>query len=350
MTIKHIAKFCLLASAFCVPATAMAADPLYVLESQTVLPSTDTDWDYMKLDEVTDRLFIARRRDGLTVFDLKTRKAVTLPNSVGANGPLLVPEFNRGYVAMTDGTLLSFDLKTLKVLDRLRLDAEGLNGAVYDPATKRVQVVTGTRAVNSAFFTIDAATGKLIGKKEFPFRKMDDPAPDGRGHLYASTRRQATILKLDSTTLEEKARWQVKDCEATVSVEYQEKTDLLVIGCRGVKPVLTAINTATGEQLATVPIGQGIDGLGIDEKRHRVVVAAGASAQLGVLQQEGAAGFRLLGNVATRPLARIMQLDSKSGKVHLITAEHTVGLPDAAGVVPTTYHPNSFVVMTYRPQ
>src|SRR5688572_12714315 len=215
MTIKHLAKFCLLSSALWTCGSAMAADPLYVLESQTVLPSTDTDWDYMKLDEARDRLFIARRGDGLTVFDLKTRKALTLPNSVGANGPLLIPELNRGYVAMTDGTLLSFDLKTLKVLDRLRLDGEGLNGAVYDPSTKRVQVVTGTRAVNSAFFTIDAATGKLIGKKEFPFRKMDDPAPDGRGHLYASTRRQATILKLDSRTLEEKARWQVKDCEQT---------------------------------------------------------------------------------------------------------------------------------------
>lgn len=350
MKFKYASCFALLGSVPWFSMAGMATEPLYVLESQTVLPSTDTDWDYMKLDETNGRLFIARRRDGLTIFDLKTREHVTLPNSDGANGPLLVPEFNRGYVAMTDGTLLSFDLKTLNVLSRIRLDTEGLNGAVYDPSTKMVQVVTGSRAVNSTYFTIDAATGKLMGQKSFPFRKMDDPAPDGQGHLYASTRRNATILKLDSRTLEEEGRWQVKDCEQTVAVEYQHETGLLLIGCRGEKPVFTAIDTATGQQLGTVPIGQNIDGMGTDDARHRILVSTGGSASLGVIQQEGLKGFRLLGNVATRPMGRIMQVDSKTGKVYLITAEHTIGVAESGAAAPVTYHPNSFVVMTYRPQ
>ncbi|WP_204351709.1 YncE family protein, partial [Klebsiella variicola] len=81
----------------------------------------DTDWDYIRLDPHGSRLFIARRKDGLTVYDVDRRKVIgTVANSAGANGPLLLPQYNRGYVAMTDGSLLSFDLKTLAVIERIR--------------------------------------------------------------------------------------------------------------------------------------------------------------------------------------------------------------------------------------
>ncbi|WP_204309391.1 hypothetical protein, partial [Enterobacter cloacae] len=80
------------------------------------------------------------RKDGLTVYDVDRRKVIgTVANSAGANGPLLLPQYNRGYVAMTDGSLLSFDLKTLAVIERIRLAEDGgLNGVVHDPATKRI--------------------------------------------------------------------------------------------------------------------------------------------------------------------------------------------------------------------
>ncbi|MBN8799536.1 MAG: hypothetical protein J0H45_09290, partial [Stenotrophomonas nitritireducens] len=122
----------LLAAGAAFPAT--AGDTLYQLENTTRLPSTDTDWDYIRLEPHGSRLFMARRKDGLTVFDVDTRKVLaTVENSAGANGPLLLPQFDRGYVAMTDGSLLSFELKSLKVIDRIRLaDDGGLNGVVFD--------------------------------------------------------------------------------------------------------------------------------------------------------------------------------------------------------------------------
>jgi len=82
-----------------------AAGPLYTLENATTLPSTNTGWDYMSFDSATGRLFLDRRLDGLTVFDIDTHSATTVENSKGANGALLVPEFNRVYVACTDGTV-----------------------------------------------------------------------------------------------------------------------------------------------------------------------------------------------------------------------------------------------------
>ena len=64
---------------------APAVDPLYRLAAATTLASTDTDWDYIKLEPDGTRLFIARRKDGLTVYDTQTRQVVgQVANSQGA--------------------------------------------------------------------------------------------------------------------------------------------------------------------------------------------------------------------------------------------------------------------------
>lgn len=326
--------------------------PLYVLERSATLSSTNTDWDYIKFQQGTSRLFMARRKDGLTVFDVDKNVPIgTVANSTGANGPLLLPQFNRGYAAMTDGSLLSFNLETLQVIDRVKLDPGGLNGVVYDPATMRVHAVVGSRPTPpSTWYTLDAATGKVLGTRAFPFRKMDDPAPDGKGRIFAPARYDRVILTLNSRTLEETARWNV-DCEQVVAVEYQERTNRVLVGCRGDKPVFLALDPADGREVARIPIGKGIDGMAVDETRHRIVTCNGADSSMTVIRQNGPDSYQLLGNIQTRPQARVMQLDEHTGRLFTVTADATFPAPGSDGAaVPPVFHPNSFTVLTYRPQ
>lgn len=346
---KFAAAF--LAGLFATAAIA-AEGPLYTIESETRLASTNTDWDYIKLEPGTARLFIARRKDGLTVFDINTRTVLaTVPNSIGANGPLLLPQYNRGYSAMTDGSVLSFDLSTLKPIDRVKLDEGGLNTASYDPATRRVQVIVGSRKEPASnWYTLDAATGRLLGKKTFPFKKMDEPGIDGRGNLYAPVRYDRLMLKLDSQTLEEKARWQV-DCEMVVAVEYQHHTDRLLVACRGVKPVFLVLDPADGREIARLPIGQNVDGLVVDEARHRIVTSNGNDSSMTVIRQDGPDSYTLLGNIQTRPQARVMQIDEKTGRLITVTADATSPAPGADGSASAqVFHANSFTVLTYKPE
>jgi DNA-binding beta-propeller fold protein YncE len=351
VSLKPLLQICAVAAAaFAAPA--MANGPLYSLDHETALPSTDTDWDYSKLEPGGSRLFMARRKDGLVVYDVDShRQIAVISNSIGANGPLLLPAHNRGYVAMTDGSLLSFDLKTLKTIDRVRLAQDGgLNGAMYDPSTGQIIVVTGQRPQTSTWYRIDPATGRLLGTKSFPFTKMDDPASDGRGNLFAPARYDNVILKLDAKTLEEKARWAVGDCIQPTAVEYQAHGNRLLVGCRGDKPVLLAIDADSGRIVATVPIGRGIDGLAIDERRHRVLTSNGVDANLSVIEQSGADGYRLLGNVMTRPNAKIMQIDERDGRLFIVTADHSLIAGDKGGAPTPYYHPNRFTVLTYAPR
>lgn len=330
---------------------AQAVDPLYRLVAAPTLPSTDSDWDYIKLEPNGQRLFIARRKDGLTVYDVETRKVIgQVANSVGANGPLLLPQFNRGFVAMTDGSVLIFDLKTLAVIERRKLAEDGgLNTVTFDPSTGHVLAVVGSRDKESSWFTLDPKTGKTLGTKVFPFKKMDEPAPDGRGHLYAPARYDNLLLRLDSKTLAEEARWTI-DCTQVVAVEYQHDTDRILIACRGDDPVFIALNAKTGAQIAKLPIGKGVDGMAVDEKRHRIVTSNGGSSSLSVIRQDGPDSYTLLGHVQTRPQARVLQLDPRSGRLFTVTADSTVAPTVDKAVKPAeSFHANSFTVLEYEP-
>lgn len=334
-----------------VPSAAQTVDPLYRLDTAISLTSIDTDWDYIKLEPGSTRLFIARRKDGLTVYDVDTRQVVgQVENSAGANGPLLLPQFNRGYVAMTDGSLLIFDLKSLAVIERRKLAEDGgLNTVTFDRSTGRVHAVVGVREASSTWYTLDAKTGRSLGKTVFPFRKMDEPAPDGKGHLFAPVRYDNLLLRLNSKTLAEEARWPV-DCDQVVAVEYQAQTDRLLIACRGDKPVFLALDGISGRQLAKIPIGKGVDGMAVDERRHRVITSNGGSSSLTVISQNGPDDYALLGNVQTRPQARVLQIDEHSGRLFTVTADSTTAPPKSGVDKPVeSYHPDSFVVLTYRP-
>lgn len=318
----------------------------YVMTARTTLPSTDTGWDYVKFEPGTSRLFMGRLKDGLTVYDVDRGRAImTMENSVGANGPVLLPEYGRGYVAMADGSLLSFDLKTLKVIARTPLANDGgLNSGSLDPATGRLHIITGSRPKEATWFSIDAATGRLLATTRFPFRKMDDPAADGKGALYAPARLDGIVLKLDSRTLKEQARWDV-GCNVS-KMKYLAATNRLLGACVGDKPSVFLMDPATGTVLSRVTIGKGLDALAYDEDRGRIV-SSNYEGSMTVIRRDGDR-LELVANVRTQFGARMMDIDHRNGRLYLVNADST-DFPGADGEEITRYHPDSFRVETWQP-
>lgn len=343
-----------LAAACCLSATSVfAGDIFYKISKSAVLPSSDTWWDYIKVQSGSSHLYMARVHDGLTVFDVDTFKTIkTIENSTGANGPLLLPEYNRGYIAMTDGSLLSVNLETLETIDRIPLDQKvGLNSGIYDPATKQVYFISGTREQGAMWYILDAASGKPVGTQHFPFSKMDDPATDGKGTLYAPARYDNVILKLNSKTFEELDRW---DMPCNVSkVQFQSSTNRLFAACLSFDKasLLLVIDPDTGKEIARAPIGTIMDALVVDEKNKRIITANGGDATLSVIGQKNADEYALLGTVATRPGARMMHIDERTGKLYVVHAESSTTAPTRENPDgDQTYHSDTFTVTEYEPQ
>ncbi|MBL4639347.1 MAG: hypothetical protein JKY57_02340 [Kordiimonadaceae bacterium] len=327
-----------------------AVDLLYTETDRVTLPSSNTWWDYIKMQPGSSHLYMARVKDGLTVFDVDTNKVVTtIENSIGANGPLLLPDYNRGYIAMTDGTLLTVNLETLKPIERKQLANDGgLNSGFFDPATKLVHFITGTREKESTWFTIDPATGKLLSKKTFPFRKMDDAATDGKGTIFAPVRYDNIIMKLKSDTLEEFDRWTVS-CNVK-KIYYQTHSDRIFGACGGDKPTFFVLNAQTGEEIASIEIGRDLDAMVIDEKRQRIITANGEGS-LTVIGQDGPNTFKKLGTIYTSVGARMMHIDDRTGRLFVVNATETITPADPkTGDTDYEYHADTFVVATFTPQ
>jgi hypothetical protein len=343
--------------ALCIAGQTLSAQPsdtnktslLYRQISETNLPSTASDWDYAKMEPNSNRLFIARMDDGLTVFDVDTNQVIgTVANSTGANGPLLLPEYNRGYVAMTDGSLLSFELDTLKYIDRIKLDEEGLNSGVYDPSTRLIHFITGTGQTQSNWYSLDAKTGKLIRKTTFPFKKMDDPAIDGQGFIYAPVRYDDIVLKLESKTLKEVARWPA-GCHVS-KMNWVKEAGRLVGACLSDAPSVFVMHPKTGAVTARVPIGSYLDGIGIDTSRRRIVTSS-SEGRLDVIGYDMGDKLTFLGSVSTEPEARMSAMDHRNGRIYVVNARFTATPDiDGDGEDEQHWHPDSFSVKTFEPE
>ena len=78
----------------------VVAGPFYRLESAlTIKSSSLPNWDYLSLDAERSLLYIARREDGVLIYDTIARKITgALEKTRGGNATTLVPAFDRGFV------------------------------------------------------------------------------------------------------------------------------------------------------------------------------------------------------------------------------------------------------------
>ena len=332
------------------PAPAASAyAPAWYAESAQTLPSSGTGWGTIALDAAGNRLFVARQQDGLLVWDTRTREAGTVEDSKGAIAPVIVAEFGRAYVAMVDGTMLTLDLKTLKPLARTELGVGDLNDGVYDEANKRLYMISGTRPEKTVWVAIDAATGQVLGRTEFNSRTMDTPAVGDDGVLYATMRDRGLLQQLDPKDLSLQKTWRLGDCTQPAATEWDAVAKRVLIACRGDKPVFIALDPAAGV-VATVPIGRGVDGLVMDPERHLIVTANGADGTMSVIRQDSPNDYSLVETIATRPMARTLAIDPVTRRLFSVTASFTqpVAGPDGK-LPPAVFHPDSFTILTYRP-
>lgn len=194
----------LLCGALSVCAAAGAASSLLArIAHATVLLGSGHSWGFAALEPTRSYLWLARRENGLTVFDTARRKPLrTLEGSQGANGVGLVPAFDRAYVANTDGSLGAVRLSDMPMLRRFAVSDANLNTVVFEPLTKRVFVSSGRRAGSSIIYVLDPASGRIVAQRDLDIKKIDPPLAPGDGTLLLPMRDEGKVMRLDAATLE----------------------------------------------------------------------------------------------------------------------------------------------------
>src|SRR5207247_2225960 len=166
----------------------------------------------------------------------------------GLHGVAVASELGRGFISATDpGSVTIFDLKTLAVIDKVRV-GDDPNGIIYDPKTKRV--FTADRG-SKRMTAIDAKTGKIVATTEDLGGRTEHLAADGAGHVFLNMQDKGALLKLDAQTLKIMETWPTAPCAQPSSMDMDRAHQRVVIGCRGERPLLTVADAKSGKTVGT---------------------------------------------------------------------------------------------------
>jgi DNA-binding beta-propeller fold protein YncE len=295
-------------------------------------------WDYLTVDSQTHRLFVPRSTHTLVIDANSGKTLADIPGQKSAHGVALVPEVGRGFISDGggNGAVIVFDLKSYAVLGRIAAEPDA-DGIIYDPALKRVLVVSGDKGVLMSFSpTIDPAKGRI----DPPIELGGSPeflAADGSGKVYVNLMDKDAVAVVDMKARKVIARWPVAPGGTPVGMALDTHKKQLYIGGR--KPAkLVVMSTDNGKILSALPIGEGVDATKIDS---REIFASCRDGSLTVARESSPGKFSVEQVVKTAIGARTMGVDPTTHRIYLPTAG-TTGRPSAK--------PGSFMIVVVAKQ
>jgi DNA-binding beta-propeller fold protein YncE len=275
-------------------------------------------WDYLTVDPQTHRLFVPRSTHTL-VIDANSGKTLgDIPGQKSAHGVAIVPEAGRGFISDGggDGAVIVFDLKSYAVLGKIAAQPDA-DGIIYDPALKRVLLVSGDKGVLMSFSPdIDPVKGRI----DPPIELGGSPeflAADGSGKVYVNLMDKDAVAVVDLKARKVIARWPVSPGGTPVGMAIDTTKRQLYIGGR--KPAkLVVMSTDNGKVLSALPIGQGVDAAKVDSGE---IFASCRDGSLTVARENAPGKFTVEQVVKTATGARTMGIDSVTHRIYLPTAE-----------------------------
>jgi DNA-binding beta-propeller fold protein YncE len=303
---------------------AVAFAPPYTVAHRTAL-GADGGWDYLAVDTGAHRLYISRGTH-VQVVNTDTDSLVgDLPNTPGVHGIALNLATHRGYTSNgRDSTVTVFDLRTLAVLKSVHVPARNPDAIFFDAVSQRVFTFNGGSANTTAIdVSADTVVGNLAlgGKPEFA-------TSDGRGTIFVNIEDTHEIVQFDAKTLTVKQRWNLAGCEDPTGQAIDRTHQRLFAVCGN--KVMVVINSITGKAVASVPIGDGSDGVMFDDARQ-LAVSSNGEGSMTFVHEDSPDKYTVVQTLPTMARARTLTIDPRTHRLYTVSAEFgTAPAPTAA--------------------
>ena len=271
-------------------------------------------WDYVVADAAGGRVYIAHG-DRLSVVDGRTLKPVgdVVGLKGGAHGTYVAAAQGLGFTDDGEaGKAVAFDLKTLAV--RATLDAAPDADAIAGDA-RRVYVIDG----DSGLITVINAAGPKVVTTIKVGGSLEAAAMDGRGHLFVNGAERGEIVRIDAATNAVTARWPVPDCKSPHGLAIDPERHRLFTSC--VNGRLDVVDSDSGREVASAPIGLGTDSAAFDPVRRRIFSSNGRDGTISVIEEVNADTYRPLQPIATQVSGRTMAVDASTGRLFVAAAD-----------------------------
>jgi len=332
--------FALILAAATMVAIPAAAQKSYKLADRVKLGG-EGGWDYLTYDSGANRLFITRGTH-VMVVDAKTLKPTgDITDLQGVHGVALAPELGHGFITSGgDNMLVIFDLKTLKVLDKVKV-GERPDAVLYDASAKRVYTFNAKTQDSTL---VDAATGNVVGTVPLG-GKPETGVADGKGNVYVNIEDRSEIARIDTAKLTVAEHYPMAGCDEPSALAIDVAHRRLFAGC-GSK-VMAVVDPDAGKLVTTVDIGSGVDAGAFNPKTQQIFMSCGEGV-LTVIHEDSPNKYSVVQSVPTVKRARTMALDAASSIVYSVTAQFDPA-PPPAGQRPKMIA-DTFELLVIRPE
>ena len=312
----------LLTTAAALLAIPAAAQKSYKLADRVKLGG-EGGWDYLTYDEKDHRVFITRGTH-VMVVDAKTLKPTgDITGLQGVHGVALAHDLGKGYISSGgDNMLVIFDLKSLSVLDKVKV-GERPDAILYDASAKRVYTFNAKTQDATVF---DAKAGKVIGAVPLG-GKPETGVADGKGNVYVNIEDHSEIVRIDTAKLTVAEHYPMAGCEEPSALAFDVAHRRLFAGCAS--KIVAVVDPDAGKLVTTVDIGSGVDAGAFNPKTQQIFMSCGGDGVVTVIHENSPDKYSLVQNVPTEKGARTMALDEASNTVYTVTAQFDPTPPPA---------------------
>jgi YVTN family beta-propeller protein len=269
-------------------------------------------WDCVTVDSAARRVYVARATR-VMVFDADTGKLVgEVADTPGAHGVAISPEPNLGFVTNgKDGTVGVFDLKTLKVTQKIPAGKKP-DIIMYEPASKKIWALNNDSGditiIDPAALDKTPITLAIGGKLEFA-------ATDEAGRVYVNVEDKNEVVAIDSKQMKVLAHWPLEPGTEPTGLAIDIKNHLLFAVCNNQKMIV--LDAESGKVLASPAIGPRVDGAAFDAKRGVAMSANGGDGTVTVVKIGNTGQFTVAQTLKTVKGARTIAFDPKTGWAYL---------------------------------
>jgi DNA-binding beta-propeller fold protein YncE len=294
--------------------------------------NSDGGWDYLTVDHQNNKLFVSHGNQ-VNILNETTGDSVgVIPNTVGVHGIAVVEVAGKGYTTNGKaGTSFVFNLKDFKVQSTIPV-GQNPDAIFYDDYSKKIIIFNG-KSMDASI--VDPISDKVVAT--IPLGgKPEAGVSDGAGRIYVNIEDTAEIVCFDAITFKVLSRYKLKNAEEPSGLAIDRQTSRLMTVCAN--QVMLVLDAKTGKQVASLPIGEGCDGVVFDNKT-KMAYSSNGEGTITAVKEVSANNFVVQGTIKTEQGARTIALDPTTHHLFLPTAnfEKSLNAQERPKRVPNTF-------------
>jgi len=303
----------------------------------------DGSWDYL-FASVDDRRLYLSHGSQVEVINADTHEKIgVISNSAGIHGVCAIPALNKGYI--TNGKTNQVTVFDIKTLQPVLVIPAGKNpdALLYDKFSNKVFIFNND---DESITIIDAATDKVIQTIDTGGNPEAGVTND-EGMIYVNLEDTNEIIAISSKTLVVNSRFKLFPGEQPTGLALDKKARRLFSTCRK-SELMIVLDAKTGEVLAQLPIGKGVDGVIFDDQ-SKLAICSNGDGTLTVVKEFSMNKFEVIDTIQTARGAKTLTFDNKTNRIFTVTAQlGETPAPTSENPKPKPYIvPGTFMVLEY---